>query len=94
MFFIRASGRWTIANQDSPARHRNLRAFRRARKLNQRAAAALVDISQAEWCRIERGSRIPRRPLAERIAERTGVPLLTILKIKEAILIAVWLGGT
>jgi transcriptional regulator with XRE-family HTH domain len=69
---------------NSNVRHRSLRAFRRARRLNQRAAAEQAGITQSEWCRIETGKRTPRRDLAERLAAITGVSLTTLLKIRAA----------
>jgi transcriptional regulator with XRE-family HTH domain len=59
--------------------HRTLKAYRKAHQLSQRAAARKFTITQAEWCRIERGERCPRPKLAQRISNRTGVPLKTLL---------------
>ena len=69
---------------DSRVRHRSLRAFRRARRLNQREAAKVVGLSQSEWSRLESGQRRPRQELAERLSAITGVSLAALTKLRAA----------
>ena len=56
-----------------------LKHWRQTHRLNQRAAARELGITQASYSRMETGLQYPRRHLAKTISERTGVPLETIL---------------
>lgn len=49
--------------------------WRKAHGLSQHAAAALLQISQTSYARFERGDRFVKGELAQRIMDRTGVPL-------------------
>ena len=53
----------------------SLLAWRRSLHLNQREAAAVLDISQSTYGRVERGIRHVKGPLAKKLMSRTGVPL-------------------
>jgi transcriptional regulator with XRE-family HTH domain len=61
-------------------KHRASQALKKWRGADsQTAAAKKFHISQAEYCRIEQGLRIPKPKLALRMAEKTGVPLERLL---------------
>jgi transcriptional regulator with XRE-family HTH domain len=66
-------------------RHSNLLAYRLALGLSQEEAAAQVAISQVHWSRLERGHVRPSPDLAQRLAELTGVSILTLLGLDDSV---------
>lgn len=58
-----------------------LAAWREAKRLTQREAAAHVGITQAYWSMLENGHAAPRPELAKKLADETGVALETLLGI-------------
>jgi transcriptional regulator with XRE-family HTH domain len=62
----------------------SLKAYRKAYRLSQKAAAKKFSVSQAEWCRIENGDRFPRAALARRLYEGTGVPIEVLIGLKRS----------
>ena len=60
-------------------RFRTLRAFRLATHGSQAAAAAAFHISQAEWSRLESGDRTPKKALAKRLAQASGMSMTSLL---------------
>jgi len=69
-----------------PARrfYRSLTEFRHALDLSQADAARLVGITQSQWSRVESGTTPPSLALAQRLADKTGVPLERLAAVAEA----------
>lgn len=59
----------------------SLLAWRTAKGFNQHEAAVFLGISQAYYCKLERGDQTPRPKIARRLMDRTGVPLEELLGI-------------
>jgi transcriptional regulator with XRE-family HTH domain len=55
--------------------------WRSAARLTQREAAKILQLSQAKYSRLERRAMFARGPLAKRLAEKTGVPILDLLGV-------------
>lgn len=61
--------------------HRSLRDWRAAMGYTQEDCARLFGISQALYSRWETGRLRPKVRAAERVAKKTGVPILTLLGV-------------
>lgn len=59
----------------------NLKTWRDDQRVGQRAAAALLGVSQSYYSKIERQTQTPNARLAKAITDKTGVPLETLLGI-------------
>lgn len=59
----------------------NLRAWRVGRRLNQRAAARFLGVTQGYYSKLENQVVAPRPVIAKRLAEKTGVSLASLLGI-------------
>ena len=71
-----------MASQNSHHRtYPTLKAWRHAHGLTQIDAAAKLGIEQGSYSKIERGRRVPRRDLLERIARETHVPLESLVGV-------------
>lgn len=73
-----------VSPLDIPQRvkpHSSLAAWRRAQGYTQRQAADFLGVSQAYYSKLERHDQAPRRDVAKRLTERTGVPLDELLGI-------------
>jgi len=57
----------------------SLAKWRDDQRLSQEEAAARLQVSQPYYSRLERGLQFPKRTLARQIADRTGVPLESVL---------------
>jgi transcriptional regulator with XRE-family HTH domain len=53
----------------------HIRTARKNLGLSQKAAAAMVNIDQGAWSRIERGEQEPRAAVAWRIADALGIDI-------------------
>ncbi|MBN2251482.1 MAG: helix-turn-helix transcriptional regulator [Candidatus Altiarchaeota archaeon] len=58
---------------------RSLSEFKKVQRLSNQAMAKLLDVSSAHLSMILSGQRTPSRKLAQRISERTGIPILNLL---------------
>lgn len=58
-----------------------LYAFRKAHKLNQRAAARKFGVSQAAWSRWERGLQRPNRAMTKRLIRETGIDINVLMGV-------------
>lgn len=58
---------------------RSLSEFKKVKRLSNQAMAELFGVSNAHLSMILSGQRIPSRKLAQRISERTGIPVLNLL---------------
>lgn len=65
--------------EKAKVRFRTPRAFRLAIYGSQEAAAAAFNISQSEWSRFESGDRTPKKALAKRIAQASGMSMTSLL---------------
>ena len=63
-------------------KYRSLEEWRKANGLSQEKAGQLFGMAQGHWSVVEDGSRPPRPKLAKRIADRTGVSVVTILGLE------------
>lgn len=59
----------------------SLAKWRDDERLSQEAAAEFLGVSQNYYSRLERGVQFPKRLLAKRISERTGVALEHVLGV-------------
>jgi len=59
----------------------DLKTWRDAERLNQRAAAERLRVSQGYYSRLEQEQQHPHRKLAKFISDETGVPLETVLGV-------------
>lgn len=55
--------------------HSSLAAWRRAHGFDQREAATFLGISQSYYSKLESLDQSPRRNMAKRLTEKTGVPV-------------------
>lgn len=58
---------------------RSLSEFKKVKRLSNQAMAKLLGVSSAHLSMILSGQRTPSRKLAQRISERTGIPILNLL---------------
>lgn len=58
---------------------RSLSEFKKVKRLSNQAMAKLLGVSSAHLSMILSGQRTPSRKLAQRISERTGIPVLNLL---------------
>ena len=85
--------------EQAKVRFRTLRAFRLATHGSQAAAAAAFNISQSEWSRFESGDRTPKKALAKRLAQASGMSTISLLtgswrhSAKAATLLFAWVFG-
>lgn len=62
---------------------KSLLAWRQAHQLTQVEAAARFGITQPQWSFYENGTAYPRRQLAKRIADGTGLSLAVVLGVAD-----------